>query len=56
MQSSNKRSPRYIGPKVETRLPQAAIDWFDKVAVTNEMDRAEYIREVLMEYYEKESK
>ena len=44
-------SKRYIGPKIETRIPQIEIEAFDKAAFDNEMSRAEYVREVLHDHY-----
>lgn len=52
MKKRKKVSPRYIGPKIDIRLPQEVIDWYGKEAADNEMTRADYIREVLMEHWE----
>jgi hypothetical protein len=49
--ASQPVSPRYIGPKIETRIPQREIDAFDQEACDNEMSFAEYIREVLHDHY-----
>jgi hypothetical protein len=49
-----QRSPRYIGPKIETRLPKEVVKWYEQQAVDNEMPFAEYTRKVLLAHYDKE--